>query len=277
MTCRNFRILLALFLVGLNGTPEVSAAALKSKTLRAWETYAQLTEKRIHGELAGGGPFLALDFQKPEGSERIRKVVKEGGIHIERMQTLDANGKEIQVEDGMIHHWVGSIFVPRITLGRLRLWLQKYDRHADYFNEVEKSKLLSRDGENFKIYLRLVRKKVVTVHYNTEHSVVYRDHSANRVSSRSVATKIAEIADAGSVAEKEKTSADDSGFMWRLNSYWRFEETDGGVIVECESISLSRSIPFGFAWLVGSFVESVPKESLNDMLVAIRDGVGRER
>jgi hypothetical protein len=64
--------------------------------------------------------------------------------------------------------------------------------------------------------------------------------------------------------------------MWRLNSYWRFEETDGGVIVECESISLSRSIPFGVGWLVGSFVESVPKESLSDMLVAIREGVNRK-
>jgi hypothetical protein len=113
----------------------------------------------------------------------------------------------------------------------------------------------------------------VTVRYNTEHSVVYRDHSATRISSRSIATKIAEISDAGSPAEKEKTSADDSGFMWRLNSYWRFEETDGGVIVECESISLSRSIPFGLGLLVGPFVKSVPKESLNDMLVGIRDGV----
>jgi hypothetical protein len=166
--------------------------------------------------------------------------------------------------------------VPKVTLKTLRVWLQNYDRHADYFAEVEKSKLISRDGENFRIFLRLVRKKVVTVRYNTEHSVVYRDQSATRLSSRSVATKIAEISDAGSPSEKEKTSANDSGFMWRLNSYWRFEETDGGVIVECESISLSRSIPFGVGWLVGSFVESVPKESLSDMLVAIREGVNRK-
>jgi hypothetical protein len=95
------------------------------------------------------------------------------------------------------------------------------------------------------------------------------------MSSRSVATRIAELADAGSSSEKEKTSADDSGFLWRLNSYWRFEETDEGVIVECESISLSRSIPFGLGWLVGPFVESVPKESLDTMLNAIREGVKR--
>jgi hypothetical protein len=120
-----------------------------------------------------------------------------------------------------------------------------------------------------------VRKKVVTVRYNTEHLVSYRTHDKTRVSSRSVASRIAEIAGAGTSKETEKTSADDSGFLWRLNSYWRYEETNGGVIVECESISLSRGIPFGLSWLVGPFVESVPRESLNEMLLSIRDSVAR--
>jgi hypothetical protein len=274
MTYRNFRLLLALFLVGTIQAPDATAATLMPKTLQAWDTYAQLTEKRINGEISGSGEFLLIDFKKIEERDRIHKALKEGAVQVEKKETLDAQGKVIPVEDGLIHHWVGSIFVPNVTLRTLRAWVQNYDRHADYFADVEKSKLLSRDGESFKIFLRLVRKKVVTVRYNTEHSVVYRDHSATRVSSRSIATKIAEISDAGSPSEKEKTSANDSGFMWRLNSYWRFEERDGGVIVECESISLSRSIPFGFGWLVRSFVESVPRESLNDMLVGIRDGVG---
>ena len=275
MTHRNLRILIALFLVGVTGTSEASAAKLKPKTLQAWETYQQLTEKRISGELAGGGSFLVLDLKKPDERARIRKALKDGGVDIQKKRTLDA-GKEIDVEDGMIHHWIGAVFIPKMTIRTLRPWLQNYDRHADYFADVEKSKLLSRDGENFKIYLRLVRKKVITVRYNTEHSVVYRDHSPTRMSSRSIATKIAEIANAGTATEKERTSDDDSGFMWRLNSYWRFEEVDGGVIVECESISLSRSIPFGFGWIVGSFVESVPQESLNSMLVGIRDGVQKK-
>ena len=104
---------------------------------------------------------------------------------------------------------------------------------------------MARDGESFKIFLRLVRKKVVTVHYNTEHSVVYRASSDARVSAEVSPPELRRFPMQGP-AEKEKPSADDSGFLWRLNSYWRFEETDGGVIVECESISLSRSIPFGF-------------------------------
>src|SRR5688572_6723225 len=222
---RNSKTLLTLLLICLIATSDVSAATLKSKAVRAWESYAQLTERRIDREVAGGEAFLALDFKPTEDRKRIRKTLKDGGVHVEQMQTRDAQSKEIPVEDGIIHHWTGSIFVPNVTLGELRRWLQNYDHHADYFAEVEKSKLVARDGENFKIFLRLVRKKVVTVRYNTEHSVAYRSHSSNRMSSRSIATKIAEVSDAGTSSEKEKTSADDSGFLWRLNSYWRFEET----------------------------------------------------
>ena len=32
--------------------------------------------------------------------------------------------------------------------------------------------------------------------------------------------------------------------------------------IECESISLTRNIPFGVAWLVKGFVTGIPKESL---------------
>ena len=272
MTHRNLRILIALFLVGVTGTSEASAAKLKPKTLEAGERYQRLTETRINGELAGGGSFLVLDLKKPDERASIRKVLKDGGVNIEKMRTPDA-GKEIDVEDGMIHHWIGQIFIPKMTIRTLRPWLQNYDRHADYFADVEKSKLLSRDGENFKIYLRLVRKKVITVRYNTEHSVTYRDHSPTRMSSRSIATKIAEIANAGTATEKERTSDDDSGFMWRLNSYWRFQERDGGVWIECEAISLSRDIPTGLGWLIEPIVRGLPSESLANTLRLTRSAL----
>ena len=156
-------------------------------------------------------------------------------------------------------------------------WIQDYDQQYKYFKEVEKSKLLSHNGDTFRIYLRLSRTKVVTVHYNTEHTVTYRDNGPGRASSRSFTTKIAEIDNAGTPSEKELPIGNDSGFMWRLNSYWRFREQNGGVVVECESVSLSRQIPFGFGWLVGSYVESIPRESLESTLTGIRDGVKTSR
>ena len=58
--------------------------------------------------------------------------------------------------------------------------------------------------------------------------------------------------------------------MWRLNSYWRFKQEADAVIVECESISVSRGIPIALGWLVKPFVMSVPRESLESTLGSLR-------
>ena len=259
-------------------TPLSAAAAiLQMRTLQSWDLYIQQTEKRITGELLEESRFLRMDRMKPADAAKVQSVLKAGNVFFERMKTLDAGGREIDVNDGMIHHWYGTIFVPGIKVDPLVHWIQDYDQQYKYFKEVEKSKLLSHNGDTFRIYLRLTRTKVVTVHYNTEHTVVYRDNGPGRASSRSFTTKIAEIDDAGTPSEKELAVGNDSGFLWRLNSYWRFREQDGGVIVECESVSLSRQIPFGFGWLVGSYVESIPRESLESALTSIRDGVKASR
>ena len=149
-------------------------------------------------------------------------------------------------------------------------WLQNYDEHHRYFDEVESSRLVSRHEDDFEIFLRLRRKKIITVHYNTEHFVRYRHHHDGRVSSVSYATSIAEIKNAGEATESEKPFGDDRGFLWRLNSYWRFEQVSDGVIVELESVSLSRGVPVAVRWLVGRYLDSVPRESLEATLGPIQ-------
>ena len=249
------------------------AATLQPQTLRAWDTYVNATEKRIASELDGSAGFLRTDFMSPSDKAKATAALKSGQVFVLKMQTRDANRRDIDVPDGLIHHWFGAIFVPNVSAQALIRAVQDYDHHTQYFKEVEQSKLVSREGDTFKIFLRLMRKKVVTVHYNTDHTVIYRVHDNSRISSRSFTTKIAELEAVGSSAEKEKSVGDDSGYFWRLNSYWRFKEQDGGVVVECESISLSRSIPFGLGWLIKGFVESVPRESLESTMTSIRDGV----
>jgi hypothetical protein len=243
--------------------PELAAAKLQMQTVRAWDEYIELTEKRIAEELDTPAAFIRSDVSR----------LKNGAVFIQKLSTKKANSRDIGVPDGLIHHWFGSIFIPNVSVPSLITWVQNYDRHSQYFNEVDHSKLVSREGDAFKVFLRLVRKKVVTVHYNTDHTVVYRTHTPDRVSSRSFTTRIAEIENPGESSEKEKPLGDDSGFFWRLNSYWRFQAQDGGVIVECESVSLSRSIPFGLGWLIKGFVESVPRESLESTFTSIRSGL----
>ncbi len=75
-------------------------------------------------------------------------------------------------------------------------------------------------------------------------------------------TRISEIDSPGTGAERALNSSEEHGFLWRLNTYWSYEERDGGLYLQAESVSLTRSIPRGLAWAVGPFVESVPRESL---------------
>ena len=187
------------------------------------------------------------------------------------MKTRDEDGSRLKVPSGLIHHWFGSVLVPGVKLTELLEWLQRYSDHENYFEEVETSTVLGRDGDLFDVFLRLKRTKIITVHYNTEHRIEYRHHDSQRVSSRSLATKIAQIENQGTPEELEKPQGDDNGFLWRLNSYWRFQEVSEGVIVECESISLSRGIPLVLKWFVGPYVNSVPEESMKNTLGSIRD------
>jgi hypothetical protein len=261
---------LGTLLLALSFVKPSIAAELQPKTLAAWQNYVRLTEKRIDAELQDQNRFLVMDFA---GNRDARTLLRSGNIHIQKLKTPGEGGREIGVDSGMIHHWIGAVFVPGARLDAIIRWVQDYDRHQDYFQEVEKSRLLSRQGDTFEIYFKLRRKKIITVVYNTYHTALYRPHDAQRVSSHSFTTKIAELEKPDTPQEKEKPVGSDSGFLWRLNSYWRFQEADGGVYVECESVSLSRSIPFGFGWLIRGFVESVPRESLQNTLTSLRDGV----
>ena len=271
-TVRLFAQALALTLAVLSAQ-NLPGAELQSLTLASWENYIRLTEQRVEAELGDGRQFLAEDFLEAGKRREARTLLNSGRVSILRMETADENGRGIPVPDGMIHHWLGGIFVPGVALDALLEWIQDYGEHERYFMEVEKSQLLSTDGPEFRIFYRLRRKKVITVFYNTLHTVVYRRQDPQHASSRSATTRIAELDHPGESVEAEKPVGDDRGFLWRLNSYWRFQEADGGVFVECESVSLSRAIPFGLGWLIKGYVESIPRESLENTLTSIRDGV----
>jgi len=265
-------VFLMMLMVGLNGM-QVEAATLKSETVEAWEDYVQLTEERIAHELESDEGYFVVDFLPSEEVEGCREKLAAGEICVLKMAAPGDSGEEPEIPSGLVHHWLGSLFVPNVSLDELMTWVQSYNDHEQYFEEVEASELLSKEGDVYDILLRLKRKKIVTVHYNTEHRVEYRHHDALRVSSKSHTTRIAQIENPGTSSERERPEGRDSGFLWRLNSYWRYKEVNGGVLVELETLSLSRGIPAAVKWLVAGYINSVPRESLQSTLSSIRDGV----
>lgn len=243
--------------------PAVMSAELKPATREAFERYARSTEARIDREVSQQGAFLYTAGLPGPRRDAVRAMLQRGEVYMERIQTRDAAGKEMKAPDALIHHWIGAAFIPCVTLQQTLELVQDYDRHQDIYKpEVLRSKLVSRNGDDFKIYYRLRKKKVITVTLNSDHDVHYVLLGSQRATSRSYTTRIQEVADAGTPQEREKPVGNDSGFLWRLYSYWRFEERDGGVYIECESISLTRDIPFVVSWIVKPFVTDIPKESL---------------
>ena len=63
------------------------------------------------------------------------------------------------------------------------------------------------------------------------------------------------------------------GYIWRLYSFTRFEQSDGGVYVEVEAIGLSLDVPILFRWLVDPVVEHLPRDSVHDTLEKTRHAV----
>jgi len=137
------------------------------------------------------------------------------------------------------------------------------------------SKLLSHEGNEFKIYLRLLKAKIITVVLDTYHDVHYSSLDRARWLCRSYTTHILEVEGAGSKNEMIMPPDTGYGFLWRLYSYWKFQEKEEGVFVECRAVSLSRNVPFGLGWLIEPIIQVLPKESLINTLNATRGALIR--
>lgn len=246
------------------------AAQLKTETAKAFEQYVRSSEARMSQELAGGNNFLRIDaLPEPSRGEAYARL-RQGQIITERLSGR-ASREANPVPGGLIHDWVGIVFIPGTSMPQALALLQDYDRDATYYRpEVLQSKLLERSGDDFRVFLRLKRVRVVTVVFDTEYDVRYTRLDAAHAWSRSYSTRIAEVDDAGTPREHDRPVGDDRGFLWRLFTYWRFFEADGGTYVQCNAISLTRDIPTGLGWLVRPFIEDIPVESLRFTLNATR-------
>lgn len=248
----------------------VHAADLKPRTVEAFNHYVQLSESRIESRDARHEPFLWFDALPEDRRRAAYEQLREGKVVIERLETLD-NGKKIDILGGLIHHWIGTVFIPGATLAQTLALEKDYDHHQDYFRpDVIRSKILRHEGSDFTVQLRFYKKKIITSILDTEHAVHYGDVDSKHAWSRSHTTRIQEVDDSGKSDERLEPEGHDRGFLWRMNTYWRFEEKDGGTYIESESISLTRDIPTGLGLLVGPFVNSIPRESLTFTLATTR-------
>jgi hypothetical protein len=221
------------------GSATAQAAAVTPATTAAWNAGVATTEARIARELASWTQPLRVEAP---------------------------TGTTTGVDGGTISHWRGSVFLPGVQLDALLERLRNPREEGPHQEDVLAVRVLERTPDSVDLFIRMTRTKIVTVTYDTEHHVEYRRHGPTRASSRSVATRIAELDEEG----RRKAPGDDRGFLWRMNAYWRYEQVAGGVVVDLESMTLSRGIPLGLGTIVRPLVNRVARESMSRTLDNIR-------
>jgi hypothetical protein len=270
------RISLLVFLWTIVLCASGHAAELKQKTTTAFDQYVTATEARFKQELRPGGTFLYVDGLKDEEKRKAYEQLKQGEVLVEKLETK-APGVSSDVPDGMVHHWVGLIFIPGATLANTLPLVKDYDRRAELYKpDVSASRTISHNGDEYKMFLRLHQKKFTTVDFNTTYDVHWGQVDPTKVFSNSISTRIAEVKDPAKPDGEELPMGSGHGYLWRLNTYWRFEEKDGGVYLQCEALSLTRDMPTGLGWLLKPLVTSIPKASLNRALGQTRKVVMEE-
>ena len=212
-------------------------------------------------------------FLHADGKPELKAKLRDGELVIESASTLNG-GNEEKTPGGMIQDWLGMMFMPGATLADVKAVLQDYENYKNFYKpKVIESKELAHGGDEYDVFLRLYEKHVLTVVLNTAYHVRYGMLDPQRVDVTSRSIRIAEAKDPKKSYTEEEPAGSDSGFLWRLNSYWRFEAADGGVYAECEAISLSRDVPLGLGWMIKGFLESFPKESMMNTLRGTRAAV----
>jgi hypothetical protein len=236
-------------------------------TTEAFDQYIVMAESRISKER--NSSFLWIESLSLSERTDLTRELQHGEIVIEKHGSTPE-----QIPDGLIHDWVGTVFIPKTTVAQVIALVRDYDHTANHYApDVMRSRLMSANGDNLHVLMRLRKNKVLTVILDTEYDVHYGRLDAAHEYSDSRSTRVSEIVDPGTPNEHSLPSGEDHGFMWRLNSYWAFEQTKDGVFVQCEAVSLTRDIPNGLGWMIGPFVSSIPRESLQFTLNATRAAV----
>lgn len=261
-------------LLCLCSEPALAGFDLKPATLKAFERYVQLTEARMDAEIRDTSPFLWID-RVPEAARRGHlEDLKSGGVVVSRLETRDGK-TEVQINDGWIHHWIGTVLLPA-KLDRVRAFVQDYARYPEHFGPmIQRSRVITQTASHYDVAMRTwARKAKVTVVLDADYGIDYRPIGPTRLVTKSVASNIFKVESPGESNETRHPVEKGTGWLWRLNTYCSFEERKEGTYEQCESISLTQDAPWGLGWLIRPFVTEIPLETLKFTLGRVRSGLG---
>jgi hypothetical protein len=262
------KIARSVILILLPVLPSLDAATLKPETKEAWDAYLQAANEAMHARLQPGAHFLWLD-EEPDRREEVRTK----GPYIAPV-SRDIPRK---VPHGLIHDWLGAGFLPDTKIEDILMVVRDYDHYKNMYRPgVLDSMFRGNDGMKDLFFMRLVNKSVVAkTALDAECEVSYIRVDDQHWYGFSNTTHIVEVDKFGTPEQRTLPEDQGTGLIWRLSSFTRLEERDGGVYAELEALALSRDIPAAFRVFATPIVRRVSRDSLATSLhqtkVAIDD------
>lgn len=252
------------------GAQTARAWDLKQQTINAWEAYVTGAVAGMNARLAADGIFLWSD-QKPG----MRQRLKDGEIVVSPMR---GNGRTA-IPRGLIHHWIGAVFIPDTSLDDVLAVVHDYDRYKDFYQPtIADSKCISCTASPHTYFLRLFKKVLfVTSVTDVEYKSPIFRLDDRRSYSLASSTSVWEVQDYGKPTESRGSPGHGNGYVWRMQSISRYRQQDGGVYMELEALALSRDIPVSYRWLVGPIVSQLSRNELSTSLGQSRDAVHQKQ
>jgi len=237
---------------------------LKPQTEQAYQQYLRAVEAQLAERWHAHSARLEIEENAADLSR-----VRGGEDVIERA----GEGTQGPITDGQVHDWLGATWLPGARLDGVLRAIGDADRLKDFHPEFLESRLVSREGNISHSHWRVKRTKVITVVLDLDLTSEFLHFPNGLAVVRTHTTRVSEVQHPGTPQEKVLGQGEGNGFMWHLDAYWSLKQEPNGVLAECRSVSLSRSIPRMLAWIIGPMVESVPRESLRSTLTGTRQMV----
>jgi hypothetical protein len=244
------------------------AADLKPETIKAWEQY--IKEKKTEAKSSAGAPLVAANVDGNFWTQ-LRNgniLVAPAGQNIPR-----------RVPSGLIHDWIGTAFIPDATIPQVLAAIRDYDRYKNMYHPgvVDSRACTTTEREDTFSIVFVNRSFFAKSALEGDFLAKYFRADERRWYSILESTRIQEIVGYGGADARLLPEGDGSALIWRAANITRYEERDGGVVVQFEAMALSRDIPGALRWIIDPVVRRVSRESVQLSLQKTRDAVESDR
>lgn len=242
------------------------AADLNQQALAPWEDYLDMVKEGMQECLTGKSPFLWVD----EDPMKVQHL-NAGEI----IAVPVGNSNPIAVPHGLIHHWIGAVFVPGATIEDLAAVLNDYDKYNEIYRPtlIEAGLIKSEGDERTFSILWVQRVLLVTAAFYTELDSNYVALNSRQGYMNIYATRVQQIEHYGQRDEQRLAPDEGSGYVWRLVTFARFEERNGGLYLELEVVGLSRELSGAARFLLEPIIGRLPRQLLSSKLEQTRQAI----